>query len=402
MLSVLLMLSPVVEAPQTAGLDQPDLIVEARSDDRQKRLADCIARKCPPNEDADAALALASQQFIEGDYRAARETINRSLARTRSQTRAYPIPVSKLWQGLSLVDTHLGNFTFAQSESVRAYYVLQSNLPTDDPRTLNAGLELAAVYGHQNNWDAARNLYTSLIERSEQAPHPDIAARARIKFAKFIAFTAPGKIGKDEQRQIRNILAPLIGSSNADYRVFDFPARLFLAKIAEEMGETGAVAALYATLPSDQRLPPILISSTPIRANKMIESPRERAIQCLENPSVISCQRAEDLIATQNLDRQWIDVAFSIRPDGSVSDVDVIRQSPVYAGDWSTRVVASVQSRRYARTANATESGGIQRLERYTLTSQTRVFSGSRLPRKEADEVFEMVDLTRQPINRGR
>ncbi len=401
MLSLLLILSLAAAAPQTSGLEQPDLIVEANRAALKKKLADCIARKCPPDEDANAALALAGQQFIDGDYRAARSTINGSLARTRGQTRTYPVPVSKLWQAQSRVDTHLGDFSFAQSESAKAYQVLQANLPANDPRALNAGLELAALYGHQNRWVEARNLYNNLIERSEQAAHPDIAALARIKFAKFIAFTAPGKIGKAEKKQMGDVLSPLIGSADPAYKVYDFPARLFMAKIAEEMGEKGAVAALYESLPGDRRLPPVLISSTPIKSNKLIDSTKGQVFQCLQSESPLSCQRPDDLVSTQNLDRQWIDVAFSIQPDGSVADVEVIRRSPVYAGDWAERVVASVQSRRYAQTANAAALGSIQRLERYTLTARSTAPTGSRIARKEADEVFEMVDLTRQSDNPG-
>lgn len=381
---------------------QPDLVVIADRALLQKKLADCIARKCPPNEDAEAALALAGQQFIDGEYRKARTTLNGSLARTRGQTKQYPVPVAKLWQAQSRVDSHLGDFTFSQSEAVKAYSVLQANLPDNDPRALNAGLELAALYTHQNRWNEARNLYRALIERSEQAKHPDIAALARIKMAKFIAFTAPGKVGKAEQSEIGRILAPLIGSTDPDYKVYDFPARLFLARLAEEMGEKGAVDALYRQLPGDRRLPPVLLSSQPIKAIKLIESTKGQAFQCMQSGAPLSCSRPDTLVSTQNLERQWIDVGFSIQPDGSVTDVDVVRRSATYAGDWADRVLKSVRSRRYAPGATtATSLPSIQRLERYTLTARRVAPTGSRIAVPEADEVFEMVDLTRRSDNSG-
>ncbi len=401
MLFLLLMLAPADASPQqTQTLPaQPDLVVIADRLLLQKKLADCIARKCPPDEDAAAALALAGQQFVDGDYRKARTTLNGSLARTRGQTRQYPVPVSKLWQAQSRVDSHLGEFTFAQSESAKAYSVLQSNLPDNDPRALNAGLELAGLYTHQNRWNEARNLYLDLIQRSEQAKHPDIAALARIKLAKFIAFTSPGKVGKSEQREIGTVLAPLIGSTDPDYKVYDFPARLFLARLAEETGEKGAVDALYRQLPADHKIPPVLLSSKPIKANKLIESTKGQAFQCMQSGSPLGCSRPDTLVSTQNLERQWIDVGFSIQPDGSVTDVDVVRRSPTYAGDWADRVLTSVRSRRYAAGSNTATLPSIQRLERYTLTAKRVAPTGSRIAVPEADEVFEMVDLTRLSDN---
>lgn len=395
----LLMLAPAAGDAQTAGLNQPDVVVVADKLRLQKKLEDCLARKCPPNEDADAALALAGQQFIDGDYREARKTLNGSLARTRGQTRNYPMPVAKLWQAQSRVDSHLGEFAFAQSESVKAYSVLQTNLPTDDPRALNAGLELAALFGHLNRWNEARNLYNDIIQRSEKANHTEISALARIKLAKFIAFTSQGKIGRDGQRQIQEVLNPLVGSSNPAYKIYDFPARLFLARVAEEMGEKGAVEAVYRQIPGDWRPPPILISAAPIKANKLIAGAQEQTFQCLQSGNLLSCPRPENLISTQNLKRQWIDVGYSIQPDGTVTDVDVVRRSPIYSGDWADRVMASVRSRRYAQSANAANFGSIQRLERYTLTAKMTTTTGSRVATPEADEVFEMVDLTRRSDN---
>ena len=75
------------------------VVTGARIQDYRDRLAACLARNCPPNEDVDATLALAEALFLERRISrgAARPCAPRSAA-TGDQARDFPEPVSDLYR----------------------------------------------------------------------------------------------------------------------------------------------------------------------------------------------------------------------------------------------------------------------------------------------------------------
>ena len=92
-----------------SGPTDPAIIVTGRNiSDKKAALADCLARKCPPNEDIDATLALAETLLIAGKYRDARFALLGALGRNKRFAMAYPIPVSDLYRANGRVAAHLG------------------------------------------------------------------------------------------------------------------------------------------------------------------------------------------------------------------------------------------------------------------------------------------------------
>src|SRR5687768_1271471 len=73
---------------------EPIVVTGLRIQDYRDRLAACLARNCPPDEDADATLALAEAYFLNGDYVEGRQAVQASLGRNRDEARGYPEPVS--------------------------------------------------------------------------------------------------------------------------------------------------------------------------------------------------------------------------------------------------------------------------------------------------------------------
>jgi hypothetical protein len=67
LLSLALAATTAAAPPPAARQDQQTIIVTGRSlTDTERALRDCLARKCPPNEDIDASLAHAENLFVAG------------------------------------------------------------------------------------------------------------------------------------------------------------------------------------------------------------------------------------------------------------------------------------------------------------------------------------------------
>ena len=89
---MLLALMIVSAAAQPAPQQAPTIVVTGqRIQDYRDRLAACLARHCPTDEDADATLALAEALLIEGEYRESRDIVQ-APSLSRSPTSTAPMP----------------------------------------------------------------------------------------------------------------------------------------------------------------------------------------------------------------------------------------------------------------------------------------------------------------------
>src|SRR3954452_19851125 len=81
--------------PRQPQPDEQMIIVTGRSlSDTERALRECLARKCPPNEDIDASLAHAENLFVAGKYGDARRVTLASIGRNHSYRKTYPVDVS--------------------------------------------------------------------------------------------------------------------------------------------------------------------------------------------------------------------------------------------------------------------------------------------------------------------
>jgi hypothetical protein len=91
-----------------------------------------------------------------------------------------------------------------------------------------------------------------------------------------------------------------------------------------------------------------------------------------------------------NLDDMWIDVSFGITPQGTVSDLKVVRKK----GNtfWTKPLLAAIQNRRY--TPGRVGDPNSIRLERYTYTSGWQDATGTHMAERSPAARVEYFDLS--------
>src|SRR5690349_6634013 len=129
------------QSQPAAGPEQNVLVIGDREAYR-RRLAECLARRCPPNEDIDATTALAEVLFDEGEYREARSVLRASIGRNRDEAARYPEPVSDLYRATARVTRQLGFDQEAQRYTWQILSALRAGLPVEDHRHFTARLEI--------------------------------------------------------------------------------------------------------------------------------------------------------------------------------------------------------------------------------------------------------------------
>src|SRR5688500_16139748 len=160
---------------------EPIIVTGIRIQDYRDRLRACLARGCPPNEDADATLALAEALFLNGDYEEGREAVHASLRRNRDEARGYPEPVSDLYRAHGRLSRHLGFDREALRSTHGILEALQEGLPTEDHRHFTARFELAEMQMAMGRIGAARRELDRLAQIARAAGREDVAIRAELR-----------------------------------------------------------------------------------------------------------------------------------------------------------------------------------------------------------------------------
>jgi hypothetical protein len=100
----------------------------------------------------------------------------------------------------------------------------------------------------------------------------------------------------------------------------------------------------------------------------------------------------------QRFEKQWIDVAFRVSPEGRVSDVEMLRSQG--STDWAEPVLKAIAGRVYSPGSG---SEGGRRVERYSLTAlQDYTTTGTHLRQRSPQARIEMLDLTAEPEPKSR
>ena len=159
LLALLILLAAPAAAQDRGEGEEPSeaiIVTGIRIQDYRDRLAACLARNCPPDEDADATLALAEALFLEGDYDQARGAVHASLGRNRNRARDYPEPVSDLYRAHARLSRHMGEDRDALRSTHGILNALQQGIPAEDHRHFTARIELAEVQMMMGRWNGAR------------------------------------------------------------------------------------------------------------------------------------------------------------------------------------------------------------------------------------------------------
>lgn len=375
-------------AQQPQGPGQNVVVTGTRIQDYRDRLAACLARHCPPDEDIDATLALAEALFVEGEYGDARRAIRSSMSRNRDEARTYPEPVSDLYRAGTRVAEHLGRDREAEIYVYQILGALRDGLPVEDHRHFTARLEIARSLAALGRPEIARRELRRLVEVARAGGREDVANLAELRSLWLEYQETP--YGTARRR-----LLEMSGWTDPQRALLAYGAKALLIQIYSREGDDERVDALIATMGGGEtrRLlysPPYqLVQQTNVDGN----AHREDAVysQGLKTDNL-----AERL--TDTFDDKWIDVGFWVQPDGQVDDLQLLRRGRG-GGGWEAPLLEAIRGRRYSPADRPT-----YRLERYTYTATFHnTGTGTHIPDRSPRARIEYLDLTAgaEPPERG-
>ena len=355
-----------VAQPQQAqqpppGPQQNIVVIGDRLADLRARLAACLARHCPPNEDIDATTALAEALFVNGDYRGARSALLASIGRNRREAARYPEPVSELYRANALVARHLGFDADARHSTWEILHALQRGIPVEDARHFTARLEVIESLIAFGEYYQARHELDALAERARAAGRDDVVAATELRrlWLQYIQDPHSNEI-------IRQLTA--LSAATDGYRAIG--ARMLLVRIYNARGQTRQAEALIAQIAGRGAHRQLLFTpdfdlnqSDNVRGAALTQQVLMQGLQTGTRP-IIGSNIADRMTDIYD---QLIDVAFRIRPDGTVVDVQIVN----HRGEpgWAPPLIRSISGRRYAVSRDGSET---YRVERYSYTAERR------------------------------
>ncbi|KQM63698.1 hypothetical protein ASE75_11405 [Sphingomonas sp. Leaf17] len=380
-LSVIAMLQAVAApAPQAASVpeDKTIVVVGRRLSDTERALAACIARKCPPREDIDASLAHAENQFLTGDYAESRRTLLAARRRNAKYAKDLPVDVSDLLRANARLAGLNGAATAARINTIDTLDALKSGLPADDPRVLMQRLSVGDAFAKQARFEAAEDIYNRVARQARAAGLPQVEGHALLRNA--VLFTAIAGVNPAFRDRARKAIARVQATTDPAQAGFRDAAVTLSSRaasgVSDEKAQAAARADMATVAPAARATTAVLIHAPPIDLGERGAS-------------------AQTVMAMQGDDApQWVDVAFWVAPDGSVRDIDIVRQSANAGGGWIGKVKESLAGRVYRPLALAASDPGLRRIERYSLVYDVLAVLGSRIPSRESVPHIEITDLT--------
>lgn len=379
-------------AQHNSNENAPPIVVTARSlNDSEKRLKDCLARQCPPNEDIHASLSHAENLFIAGDYRNARNVIGKSIKRNHNNAKHYPVDVADLYSGGAAIQQHSGEPSGYMRMTIASRDALKAGLPANDPRIFLSQLAVGDMRAQLGSYDAAGRYYREVWREAEKLSLKNVVARARLRDA-FLS-SLQGETGSayapyyraEARRKFQSILADY----DTDHSSMALVARLALARLDDKEGSSEAIKAIiarYGQVGKSSDRPTLLFAPSVIDAKG--NARRARAEMSGSVPVNAG---------TMNLDDVWADIGFWVRPDGTTNDIEILRNRG--SKEWLKPVMTAIQGRRYSRTNADPADPGFFMLERYTLAAPRDPLTGSRIRTRGLYGKIERLDLTVEPPN---
>ena len=371
---ILLLASAQPASAQQAAGNKEIVVTGVRLSDTRKALEECLKRKCPPEEDINATLAHAENLFVAGDYQQARRTVKQSISRNDRHARAHPVPVSDLYRVSSRISAHLGEGDDFKQSTYAVRRILKTGLPDEDVRIIGADFEVAGMQASMNRLDPARTTYKMIEKKALAIGRTDLAMQARIREA-WLSYL------ENDLATARKKLTRIRENQGPDARIGRLSALVLLARLDRNEGKAGSSDELIRELKQAGFTKPTLIYSPPI----------DLGVSRTGEGEMGSTTR---LLATDTFDDKWVDIAFWVKPDGRVEDVEILRQQG--PSDWVKPVLASIQGRIYSPLSD-TAGNGVFRVERYSYTSFWTTVTGTRLRQRSAAPRIEFLDLTDEP-----
>ena len=370
----------LAQVSQSGGEGQNVVVTGTRIQDYRDRLAACLARRCPPDEDIDATLALAEALFVEGDYAHARSAIRASMSRNRGEARTYPEPVSDLYRAGARVAEHLGRDREAELYAYQILAALRAGLPVEDHRHFTARLEIANTLTARGRVLEVRRELRRLAEVARAGGRGDVADLAELRSLWLEYLEAPHGPARRRLVEMARLTAP-------ERQLLANGARAMLIRIYSREGDDERADAIIAEMGRGDA-PRQLLYSPPYQllqqASAMASLQRRDQVYI---GGQLNGNLAERL--TDTVEDKWIDVGFWIQADGQVDDLQLLRRGRGAAG-WEGALLESIRGRRYSPGDRPT-----YRLERYTYTATLHnTGTGTHIPDRSPRARIEYLDLT--------
>lgn len=373
LLSVLVLASAEAPPPKPAQNEQVIVVTGHSLQETERRLRECLARKCPPNEDIDASLAHAENLFVAGRYADARRVTSDAIGRNHKYRKTYPIDVSDLYRANARISAHLGEGNDYALSTTEMHRTLSDAFPKTDPRVIDADLEWADMYASFGRIELARQVLQGAAHKAEEGGRPDLAGIARVRDAWLYQISGDTWLA-------RQALEKLAADTSESHRLQRVAAQVLLARLDRQQGKLDSSNALVEEMRALHSKQPVLLF-----APKVDLSPRLPEGDEVNGESGSTTR----LMATDNFDDRWIDVGFWITPDGKVRDPEILRsRGPI---DWSKQLRQSIAGRVYAPID---EPAGLYRVERYSYTARYMFVTGSHMRQRSPNARIEYVDLT--------
>jgi hypothetical protein len=366
------------------------------------KLDQCLKTGCAPDQDIAASLAHAENQFIAGQYGAARSTLVAALGRNRKHRAAYPVPVSDLLRANSRVAEHMGEARPYKSSVLDMRDVLRDAFGPADARALVAQVEVGDSRAKLGFPDEARRIYGEVAALARANGETRIGTFADLRRAALAVAAADSSRLAEDRLIATKALRPL--TENTDPLVSDFrlAARVLTARMASRAGDSAAIAALVAGFAADGGTDrPVLLSAKPMeqRQRTRVGGAVDWSLdQQLRHPAPVPGADTLRRTTATLFPDQWVDIGFWVNADGRVSDAEVLRGSRDQS--WAAPVVANIAGRIYAplKRQPGEVSPGQYQIERYSLTARweedARVTTGTRMRQRDLVERIERIDIT--------
>jgi hypothetical protein len=368
----------MLAAPAFAQRSEPEgqtvTVTGNRIQNFRDRLAACLARHCPVNEDVDATLALAEVLFLDGEYVDARRAVQASLRRNHNAAAAFPEPVSDLYRVDGRLARHMGLDRQARTSTGRILTTLQAGIPREDHRHFTARFEMAEVQMLSGDYEGAKRELEWLATAARANGREDVAVMAELRAASYQLTAFP--------EDARNRLLDWSNLTGPENLLRATGARVLLSRYYRSQGDTARADALLGAIGR----------SAAGARRRLLYSPtyalaQQEVLGSVNNDLYVVSTSSNMTRLTDNMENGWIDVGFWVSPDGTVSGVEILRHGAETS--WSLPLVDAIRRRHYSTGPDST-----YRLERYTYTSAMGQRSGTRLPTRSPVGRVEYFDLT--------
>lgn len=358
---------------QTA--DEPAIVITGKPLAETKAALDaCLARKCPPKEDIAVTIAHAENQFIGGDYTGARRTLGQSRGRNNRFAKTLPIEVSDLnraYGRMSNVDGQPDSGRLAQIDSLDA---LKAGLDSDDTRIFAQRLMVADEFARVGRLRGAEDIYKKVAKQARQAGQLRVMGMAMLRDA--VLHGAVASVNPDYRAAAERKIAKIENSPEPELADFRNAAKLLRAHLAVYENDPTKLDKAIAEIPPSSSGKPVLIYQPP-----------------LVSPQPLEGRNA----TTPTAAPQWIDLRYRVAADGTVHDIDILRDSGTISRDWPKDVLKTVAKRRYAPLIPPPGTDGMVRVERFSYVHDMMTTTGSRMAVRSIYGRITSLDITEDP-----